>query len=301
MKLIDDIIELLSDRKGSLTDALLKTKVLMHKIGHKELAEWVNDELNGYPEDKPVPPYRVINSRLVGNLQNIAYFHNNVSLPTQHLSANARKHFQENQMRESISVLEQLANNPEGHLAVPLGPEYHHHIEKVLDGFWVQRMWIQVEPTQLLHGLTEVRSRLLDFVLGFQDELGDVNEDEVRDAARNINTSAMFHGAVFGDNATVVIGEKNTTHIKNSVKKGDFESLAAVLKEAGVAQADIAILGRAIEQDKSVVDTEKGQLGPAVKGWMSKMLDKAINAAWNIELGVAAGLLTNALQTFYFS
>ena len=47
MRLLDEIIELLSDRKGSLTDALLKTKVLMHKIGHQELAEWVNNELNG--------------------------------------------------------------------------------------------------------------------------------------------------------------------------------------------------------------------------------------------------------------
>jgi hypothetical protein len=33
MKLLDDIIELLSEEKGSLTDALLKTKVLMHKSG----------------------------------------------------------------------------------------------------------------------------------------------------------------------------------------------------------------------------------------------------------------------------
>ncbi|WP_186098098.1 hypothetical protein [Burkholderia gladioli] len=41
MKLLDDIVDLLSDKNGSLTGALLKTKVLLHRIGHRELVEWV--------------------------------------------------------------------------------------------------------------------------------------------------------------------------------------------------------------------------------------------------------------------
>ena len=147
MKLFDEIVTLLSDGKGSLTDVLLKTKILMHKIGHQELAEWVNDELNGYPEGKQVPPYRIVHSRLVGHLQNIAYVNSNVGLPTAHLSEKMRKNFQENEMRQSISVIEHLANNSEGHLKVPIGPEFHHKIDEVLEGFWVQKMWIQMEPT----------------------------------------------------------------------------------------------------------------------------------------------------------
>lgn len=47
MKLLNEIIDALSSQDSSLTDALLKTKVLLHKIGHKELVEWVNRELNG--------------------------------------------------------------------------------------------------------------------------------------------------------------------------------------------------------------------------------------------------------------
>ena len=70
MKLLDEIIDLLADENGSLNAALLKTKVLMHTIGHAELAEWVNDELNGYPKDKPVPDYRIVGGRVAGNIQN---------------------------------------------------------------------------------------------------------------------------------------------------------------------------------------------------------------------------------------
>ena len=47
MKLVDEIIEILSSDNGILSNALIKTKVLLHKMGHKELVMWVNKELNG--------------------------------------------------------------------------------------------------------------------------------------------------------------------------------------------------------------------------------------------------------------
>lgn len=299
MKLFDEIISLLSDRKGSLTDALLKTKVLMHKIGHKELTEWVNDELNGYPKDKPVPPYRKVHSRLVGNLQNMAYIHSSVTLPTAHLSEKLRNDLQENEMRQSISVIEQLASNPEGHLTVPISPEFNHKIDEALDGFWVQKMWIQMEPTQLLHGLTEIRSRLLDFVLGLQDKLGNVEDKDIKEAAKEIDAAAMFQHMVVGDNATFVIGNHNTTTIKNKINRNDFQSLAAALIEKSVAKVDIDALEVAISNDGAIYK-EIGDFGPEVKGWFKSMLGKVIDASWNIELGVAAGLLTEALKAYYF-
>lgn len=60
MKIVDETIELLSSSNGILTDALIKTKVLLHKIGHKELVIWVNKELNGYNKNDELPSYRII-------------------------------------------------------------------------------------------------------------------------------------------------------------------------------------------------------------------------------------------------
>ncbi|MCT7309689.1 hypothetical protein N5J06_01925 [Ralstonia sp. CHL-2022] len=299
MKLIDEIVALLSESKGSLTDALLKTKVLMHRIGYRELAGWVNDELIGYPPDQKVPPYRVMPARLVGHVSNLAYSHNNMTLPILHLPEKVRVQWEQNEMRGSISVLEQLAIKPDQHLMVPIGPEFHHLIDKVLQGYNVERMWLQMEATQVVHALTEIRARLLDFVLNLQGELGDVKEDEVKEAAKSIDAPAMFNGAVFGDNTTFVIGNGNTTNVSN-VKNGDFESLAAALKGAGVSQLDIQELESAIAADEGKVIAETKSFGPAVRGWMTKMLGKVVDTAWVIELNVAGGLLTNALQAYYF-
>lgn len=59
MKLLNELIATLSAEQPHLTDTLMKTKVLLHRLGRKDLAEWVNLELNGYPDAVPVPDYRV--------------------------------------------------------------------------------------------------------------------------------------------------------------------------------------------------------------------------------------------------
>jgi AbiTii len=300
MQLLDEIITLLSDQKGSLTDALLKTKVVMHKIGHKELAEWVNDELNGYAKGKEVPPYRIIPSRPYAQLRDIAFVYNNQALPTGHLKSEEREYLTVNKMRESIAVLEGYSKH-EGHLMSPLPPEFHKRLGKVLtQGIWIESAWIQTEPSQIVNTVVEVRSRLLDFALGLQDKLGDVKESEVKEAAKGIDAPGMFQHTVFGDNTTIVIGNQNTTNIKNLVKKGDFASLAATLKERGVADGDVQELQVAITSDAGQVDAETKTFGPAVRGWMSRMMAKVVDASWNIELGVAGGLLTEALKAYYF-
>ncbi len=301
MKLLDEIIDLLSDKKGSLTDALLKTKVLMHKIGHKELADWVNDELNGYPKDKSVPSYRIVKSRVVGHIQAPGMIYGGQPLPTGHLPEALRKSLHETEMRESISVLEQFTTDPNKHLTTALGPEFYGPISEALDGGWVQKAWIQMEPTQIMHGLTEIRSRLLDFVLSLQETLGDVSDSEVKEMAKNIDAPTMFQHTVFGDNATIVVGNQNVTTLKNVVKKGNFASLAEALKSRGVGSQDISELQTAIDQDKDSIDVAKRQFGPAVKGWMAKMMKKAIDTSWQIGLGVADGILTEALKAYYFS
>ena len=60
MKLISEIIDLLSSSDRDVATALMKTKVLLFQLGEKELLEWVNSELNGYPDRDNLPNYRVL-------------------------------------------------------------------------------------------------------------------------------------------------------------------------------------------------------------------------------------------------
>ena len=100
--LLDEIIELLGDESGSLADALLKTKILLHQIGRKELVQWVNNELNGYPDDSDVPSYRIVPSHVVGNVSNLAWRSASQPLPIQHLDKEYRAHLEKAELRQSL-------------------------------------------------------------------------------------------------------------------------------------------------------------------------------------------------------
>jgi len=300
MQLLKDIVTLLSDKDGSLTDALLKTKVLMHRIGHKELAGWVNDELNGYASDRPVPDYRTISTRLHGNVSNLAWRHTGTQLPTMHLSKEVRERFCVEKLRQSIQVLEQLSKSKNS-LSRPIAPEWYYKLAKgaIESSFNIDSAWVQFEPTQIVNVLIEVRSRLLDFALNLQGELGDVPEDNMKEAAQGIDAAGMFASAVFGDNATVVIGSSNETTITNAVTKGDFAALAKAFKATGVSDAEIAELQAAVSDDDSKAVAETKQFGPKVKTWMGKMSEKAIGGAWSIGIAAGGKLLADALGNYY--
>ena len=55
MKLINYIINDLMDLNQPLEAGLLKTKVLATRIGNKELMNWINGEINGFPDGNDVP------------------------------------------------------------------------------------------------------------------------------------------------------------------------------------------------------------------------------------------------------
>lgn len=299
MKLLDEIIDLLADENGSINAALLKTKVLMHTIGHAELAEWVNDELNGYPKNKPLPAYRIIGGRVAGNIQNAVMIQSNVNLPTFHLPEKLRTHLQKHELREAMSALQDMATGKPGEsLRASLSPEIGAQIDKGMDGYWVQKCWVEIQPLQIKHGISQVRSRLLDFALNLRDKIGGAEEKEAKALAAATDVPGMFHGAVFGDNATVVVGNENRIRINN--QKGDFDALAKLLTAKGVSEDDVAELKAAVASDEGKVDRVNKSFGPAVKAWIAKMMQKAVDASWQIELGVAGGLLAEALKAYYF-
>jgi hypothetical protein len=71
MKLVDEIIELASDGKKSLADALRKCLVLAFELKNEALKEWTEKELNGFYKGDVVPKYREANLHSKGNFTGI--------------------------------------------------------------------------------------------------------------------------------------------------------------------------------------------------------------------------------------
>jgi hypothetical protein len=298
MKLLNDIVDRLSDKDGSLTGALLKTKVLLHRIGHRELIEWVTEELEGYADESRVPSYRQLVARIVGNVHVPGGRYKNQTLSTAHLPDNLRQSICEWPMPQSITVLEDLAKQTHS-MSSPFPPEIAVAFGHSFEVGQVASAWRQIEPGQVQNIVIAVRSRLLDFVLTLQDEIGTASEENMKEAAKDVDAVAMFQHTIFGDNATIVFGTGNTANVTNTIEKGNFNALAETLRKAGVEEADVSDLKTAIDADDPAVVVREKQFGPKVKAWMANMMGKAIGGGWAIGIAAGGKLLADALGAHY--
>lgn len=301
MKLIEEIIEILSSEDGKLSTALLKTKVLLHKIGHKELVPWVSSELDGYKTGETVPEYRIIRTELKGNFANLAYQYTSHPIPTYHLSPDIRAKFETTKMVQALTVLEEFSISDERRVRSPWPAHTYAALGKGLDpSFHISQAWSEIGSTSVMQIITIVRSRLLDFMLEISDELTDeLNDIQAREKVSSLPIADIFRDTVNNGTITIAIGGNNAQATSNIGSKGDFEALAKILSENNVSSVDIKSLEQAVSDDKEVVDHGKETYGPKVQGWLKSMLSKAVDAAWKIEISVASSVLTEGLKRFY--
>ncbi len=299
MKLIEEIIELLSSGEINLKIALLKTKVLLHKLGEKELLDWVNGELKGYSEKESVPDYRILHLTIKGTVSNMAHRYSNQTLPVMHLDKVIRERLDTKYLMDGIAVIEQYSEQE--NLSISVAPEFYPYLSEGYDSsYQVENAWAVHSAGAMTQILTEVNSRLLDFVLELSEKFpSEMDSDEMKTRSKEVGVSDLFNNAVFGDNATIVVGDSNTQTIKNSVTKNDLPSLIEVLKQHKVSDEDIAELETSIENDNGSDEVKEGKFGTEVSNWMGKMVGKAASTAWDVKVGAAGSLLATAIGKFY--
>ena len=303
MNLITEIINNLSSDNPNLTAALTKTKVLLHKLDQKELAEsWVNKELNGYDKGDELPGYRILSVEPRCNVMNAAWHAENQPLALgNNLTEEERDSIRNYRMRDSISSIEHnLVELKGGRFAAFLPAESYHKLSEIFtNNGQITSAWVEITVGSLVGLRTEVQSRLLDFVLNLQDEFGEqVTNEEIEQQAREVDTRSMFNNAILdGQNITINLGNNNAQNVTNlNINAGDKEELFNVLRSLDIAEEDLNRLNDCIEKDG---DIQNKKIGENVTGWCKNMYQRIIEGAWTIEMHTAATVITNALQKFY--
>jgi len=257
--LLDDIIDILSDENGSLNNALLKTKVLLHTIGKKDLVPWVDNEIKGYPDDNNVPEYRSVDAYVYGQVQSFRQIHHHYLVPLMHLDEDLRKSLTEFKLLLPIDQIQQaVVQHKAGSsmtLGKPIPPEICTLLSGGLETAHVITAKSELNMNQVGGILQEVRSRLLEFMLELRDVVGiAASNKELVSKATSFNTEKAFAekilgNATFGANATVIIGNQNT-QINVLNKKGDMVGLLTELGKIGIPRQQLDELKTAIEEDE---------------------------------------------------
>jgi hypothetical protein len=295
--LLDDIIDILSDTKGSLTDALLKTKVLLHQIGKKDLAAWVNNELKGYPGEN-VPDYRIVSAEVRGHVVSFRQEARNYLLPILHLTQEQQDNLRIMKCQMSIEAIEESIKRhrikSSAKLIRSLPPEYGVLLQEALaPGTNVISAWCQINMVDVANILTEVRSRLLDFTLELRDVVGiDVPEKELAEKAATADTEKMFTTAVYGTGHTIIIGSHHIQAVTN--QKDDIEGLLSEVAKLGFQQAELDELRKAVIEDKSKGRTPDVTEGETTK-WYTKALKEAGKGVVKAGVDVVSSVIVKAL------
>jgi hypothetical protein len=299
--LLDDIIAILSDENGSLNGALLKTKVLLHSIGKKDLATWVTNELKGYPDEQSIPEYRIVSAEVRCNTASYTWQQTGVLLPLGHLTEDQRRSFTVSRCVMSISSIEAAANkrleNTQHKLIRSLPPEFTHLFDEVTpEGVNILSLWCEFNMIEIAAILTEVRSRLLDFALELRDVVGiETPEADLANKVANVDTAKMFGTSIFGDGNTIIIGSQNVQAITN--QKDDIEGLIGAIGQLGFQQAQLTELREAVAEDQAagkVPDVSEGKTGT----WFGKALKEAGKGVVKAGVDVVSAVIVKALKAY---
>ena len=289
--MLDEIIRDLSDDTKPIASILLRLKVLMADIDQPRLVEFVNFELNGYPPDTELPTYRIVGGQVRGNVATIAWRMHDHQLPTLHLTDEQREMWERVSIRESLAALSELLASDNKLLAKAIPMEFNPFLERALDnGVRIDTAWTAIGRASLANIGAQVRSRLLDFLLEIRSVVGKGASDEmIKEGVETFDIKSAFHGAIFGDNATINLGHNNELNVTNtSVKR--VEQVYQELEKAGVPKGEIVELQRAITEDGG-----KPNMGGATGKWYAKLLGKIGSGTLKIGTDVATTVIIDLL------
>jgi hypothetical protein len=299
--LLDEIIALLSSTTGSLADALLKTKILLHQIGRKDLVSWVNSELTGYPDEK-VPPYRIVSTEVHGHIMTSAWQMADHLLPTQHLKPEQEDNLTNYPMTSSVETIEESIREYRvkgGGMRRNLPVEASGIFQQALQpGVTVVSAWCQINMGDVENILAEVRSRLLDFALDLRDAVGaEADGKQLEQKAANVDAGKMFNTAIYGSGNTVVLGSHSTQSVTVTNAKGDIESLLKTLAAVGIPVKDLEDLKRAVAEDEACgikPAVSEGRTG----GWFTRLLGRAGKGGINVGVDLLSSTVVKALAAY---
>lgn len=300
MGLLEEIQRDAVDSKSDLGSVLRKCKILAARLGSQPLEDWLIWESNGYPEETPLPRYRILQLNLMGHFTG-SYGREirNAPIPLICLPDDVQERFASFQCRQSVASIESLTSRdekgtlrlPMGNLAVLLG-------DQVYSGHSCVDAWGQIGTAGLVEVLNSVRNKVLDFALALWKEEPQAG-DSVANAPAHLGGSKVtqiFNTVVHGGTATLVGSAMNSSLVFN-IQSGDFSSLEKYLRDAKIADRDIERLRQAVQLDVAPRTAEK--FGPRVSSWIGAMVRKAADGGWDVSVSAAGGLLATAIAKYY--
>jgi hypothetical protein len=305
MELINTIINELIDAEKSLSNPLLKTAFLAHKIKNIQLSEWVNSELKGYNDVNTLPSYRKFNGLIRGTYINGSYKVTDQLIPLSGFDSEIKQQLKQMNIFSSITTLEELKNKSSNSIITfRFSAEMVGLIEKKLKrngNPYLQLISCEryIDGTASNDIIANVRNSLLQFMLKIDAEFGGLTE--IEDLQKNGKEIKQIMSQTIitttGDGNVINTGNHVTQHNQISIGVKNKKELSEYLEGIGVVEEDRSELLTIV--DTEVPDQSTGSFGNRVNQWIAKMVTKALEGTWKVAKETAVSVLSDAVKKYY--
>jgi hypothetical protein len=178
MTLLREIQNDLANATVDVASVLMKCKILAVRLGSAELSQWLDHELNGYPQAQTLPGYRMLPVVHYASFVSVAWKAERQVIPLQAVPENYREAFRTLKFRDGIAKAASFAREKRGAM-VP-----RQELSFALQGIMYPDMhcysvWGEIGRTDFEQLLSAVRNRILDFVLKIEAENPDAGEAQI--------------------------------------------------------------------------------------------------------------------------
>jgi predicted RNase H-like HicB family nuclease len=214
MNLLREIQNAAIDSNTDLPSLLRRCQVLAFRLDYEPLKNWVNYELNGYPEGIEIPDYRIIRGlQSYGTFINTAWKYSNVAIPISIVPEEYQEDFTRVFFRQSIAFVSSLVDlSEQNSLKIAWPPEF---TEFISQNYYVNmeclEAWKQVSTSSIIELLDAVQNRILSFSLELEQinpQAGEANPETQPVPKETVHT--IFVNTI---NGGLTVG--NQTHIRD--------------------------------------------------------------------------------------
>jgi len=303
-ELLKRISESATTDTTSLSEVLRLCMRLGKQLENEELLHWARSEASGYKEQEQLPDYRVLDTEVRATVVNrFGRGWKNVSIAHAAIEKEHRDNLFKAHMMQPVAELERLAaaKNKNGSIKAswPADAIVYYQSKDIFENdLYIQsadRILTQFAITGILE---TIRTRVLDFVLRIEQELG-VNSAathipvDVPKPDNNVVTQ-IFNTAIYNSENVAVGVTGSVTQNNVRVTAGDLESLKDYLSALGIKDTLIEELEVALEDDLQAADSP----GPATQSWIGKTMIMIGKGTLSLAANASGSLIAEAIMRF---
>jgi hypothetical protein len=279
--MIKELIKDITFDNISLTQALMRAKLIAFEVNNEDFKNWINNELNGYSKDSKLPDYRIIPCDIFAVIEGYGA-RKMVPMDLTELDKDLEGKVYKMEAKQSIATIED-------NLKMTRGEQYGYEdfsqqmvamLREMTNNQFIVSVKRRVQLSQAAHILNLTKQKLINTLLELNNAFPDLQNNFQNNQENKEKTDTIINNHIYGNYASSNIGiGDNITQTISSTYNQKISQLVSELERIGVHKEDIV-------EVKNIVQNEpnKASLSKKLMSWVGKLATKAIEKGIDLQI-----------------